>query len=208
MKIFIQLILLLIRGVAAVEKTKFSGQKFHNTFLFLSGRPSWSDYCLLISYWQGWLLWSPAWAGRKAFSWPFRAAGVRLSWCFLLWARLFRNLCCLCLLLLYVVLRKQNNNQALHWTHLWLLNAGIFSGSGTGLSWGWSSRICFDFSNCIYFCFFLLVLIMGSCRKCLPNKCRQSLLCSKIIVKDLPFLDALASLDFKLSVSGSVMFFS
>ena len=125
--------------------------KNHNTFLFLSGRPSWSDYCLLISYWQVWLLWSPAWACRKAFSWPFRAAGVRLSWCFLLWGCLFRNLCCLCLLLLYVVLRQQNNNQALHWTHLWLLNAGIFSGSGTGLSWGWSSRICFDFSICIYF---------------------------------------------------------
>ena len=116
------------------------------------------------------------------------------------------------LLSLFVVVvccfEEQNNNRALHWTHLWLLNAGIFSGSGTGLSWGWSSWICFDFSNCIYFCFFLLVLIMGSCRKCLPNKCRQSLLCSKIIVKDLPFLDALASLDFKLSVSGSVMFFS
>ena len=145
MKIFIQLILL-IRGVAAVEKTiffKFSGQETHYTFLILSVRPSWSDYCLLISYWQVWLLWSPAWACREAFSWPFRASGVRLSWCFLLWGRLFRNLCCLCLLLLYVVLRQHSHNQALHWTHLWLLNAGIFSGSGTGLSWGWSSRTCF-----------------------------------------------------------------
>ena len=110
MKIFIQLILLLIRGVATVEKTiffKFSGQETHYTFLILSVRPSWSDYCLLISYWQVWLLWSPAWACREAFSWPFRASGVRLSWCFLLWGRLFRNLCCLCLLLLFVVLRNK-----------------------------------------------------------------------------------------------------
>ena len=49
-------------------------------------------------------------------------------------------------------------------------------------------ELVFLFLFLFFHFYFLLVLNMGSWRKCSPNKCRQSLLCSKRIVKNLPFL--------------------
>ena len=48
-------------------------------------------------------------------------------------------------------------------------------------------ELVFLFLFLFFHFYFLLVLNMGSWRKCSPNKCRQSLLCSKRIVKDLQF---------------------